>query len=262
MVGLAVSGLLFASAALGQIPNWSKPFVADARFELRQGERGRGRTLRPGERIELEVGTTVLLEVKPLDQWGRPFPEELAAFAPRDPRQCRDLVELSQPTPTTLQLAAGTERGRCQLHLVALGNLNLAWTFPLEVTSVAKGGYTREQAEYIATRLYRALFDREPDPEGFRAAVAEIQRNRLGSLLEGMLKSQEFREKWQGRPPTAFLEQIYQGLLGRPPDSEGVRRYLRDVERGKLKEVLAAIIHSEEFEGNMAASTTPPGRRF
>jgi len=260
MVGKLCCALLVAGTASAQAPGWTKPFVADARFELRQGERARGKTLLPGQRIELEAGSTVLLEVQPLDQWGRPFPQELSAFGLLDTRGCRDLVELSQPTPTTLQLAAGTSRGRCELRLVALGNLNLEWSFPVEVTSVAKGGYTREQAEYIATHLYRALFDRQPDPEGFRAAVAEIQRDRLGSLLEGMLQSQEFREKWQGRPPTAFLEQVYRGLLGRPPDSEAVRRYLRDVERGKLKSVLAAIIHSEEFEANMARSLGSPSR--
>lgn len=242
---------LLPSLALAQAPQWSRPYVTDARFWLQKTGERRGERLFPGQAVELEAGQEATLTVEPQDQWGRPFPQELAGFFLDDPRSCQGLVTVEGLTPTSFRLRAGSERGTCQLRLVALGNLNLEWAFTLKVTSVAHGGYTRAQAEYIATRLYRALLAREPDPEGFRAAVAEIQRNRLGSLLEGMLKSPEFKEKWQGKPPTQFLEQIYHGLLGRPPDSEGVRRYLKDVERGRLKAVLADIIHSEEFEEAM-----------
>jgi hypothetical protein len=259
MRALLPVALLVPAMLAAQSPQWSRPYVADARFWLQKAGERRGQPLIAGQTVELEAGQEATLTVEPQDQWGRPFPPELSGFFVDDPRSCQGLVTVESSSPTTFRLKAGTERGRCQLRLVAAGNLNLEWTFTLKVASVAHGGYTRGQAEYIATRLYRALLGREPDPEGFRAAVAEIQRNRLGSLLEGMLKSPEFKEKWRGKPPTQFLEQIYQGLLGRPPDSEGVRRYLREVERGHLKGVLADIIHSEEFEEAMlrAEGRTP-----
>lgn len=243
--------LLLPSLALAQAPQWSRPYVADARFWLQKAGERRGQPLFTGQAVELEAGQEVTLTVEPLDQWGRAFPQELSGFFVDDRSSCQGLVTVATLAATSFRLRAGSERGKCELRLGAYGNLNLEWSFTVKVTSVAHGGYTRAQAEYIATRLYRALFAREPDPEGFRAAVAEIQRNRLGSLLEGMLKSPEFREKWQAKPPSQFLEQIYLGLLGRSPDSEGVRRYLREVERGRLKGVLADIIHSEEFEQAM-----------
>lgn len=252
---LAAVFLLLPSLVLAQAPQWSRPYVADARFWLQKAGERRGQSLFAGQTVELEAGQEATLTVEPLDQWGRPFPQELAGFFLDDPRSCQGLVTVESSTPTSFRLRAGSERDKCQLRIVALGNLNLEWAFTVKVTSVAHAGYTRAQAEYIATRLYRALFAREPDPEGFRAAVAEIQRNRLGSLLEGMLKSPEFKEKWQAKPASRFLEQIYQGLLDRPPDSEGVRRYLREVERGRLKGVLADIIHSEEFEEAMVRAS-------
>ncbi|MGC8917221.1 MAG: DUF4214 domain-containing protein [Thermoanaerobaculum sp.] len=250
VLGVLVLPLL----ASPQVPSWSQPYVAEVRGFVSVGE-SRRKNLSPGEELELEKGSQALLSLEPRDQWGRPFPAELAVFLLAEPDPCPGLLALSQESNTTFRLSAGSERGRCTVRIVAAGNLNLQWLLPVEVTAVAKGGYTRAQAEVIATRLYRALLAREPDPEGFRAAVAEIQRNRLGSLLEGMLKSPEFKEKWRSQTPAAFLEQLYRGLLGRPPDSEGVRRYLRLIERGQLKDVVADIIHSEEFEAAMLRET-------
>lgn len=243
------------AAAAAQDATWSRPYVAQAQLSVSLTGDRQGRPLAPGQELELEAGGEVTLRFHPKDQWGRPFPAELAGFYLVDPAGCSGLVDATQQSNTSFRLRAGNARGRCNLRFVAAGNLNLEWALPVKVTSVAKGGYNREQAEYIATRLYRALLAREPDPEGFRAAVAEIQRNRLGSLLDGMLASPEFAEKWRAQTPVSFLEQVYQGLLGRRPDSEGVRRYLREVERGRLKAVLADIIHSPEFEESMLAAT-------
>lgn len=234
--------------------SWSRPYLADLRLWLEQEESPR-RELPASASVELEAGQQALLVLEPLDQWGAPFPRQRAGFFLQGEETCQGLVELAWESPTRLRVAAGTRRGRCRLELVALGNFNLAWPLELTVTSLAAGGYTRQQAEFIVNRLYRALFNRDPDPQGFVAAVAEVQRNRLGSLLEGMLKSEEFKKTWAGLSPSAFLEQVYRGLLRRPPDSAGVARYLREVERGKLKGVLADLIHSEEFEQAMAQAS-------
>lgn len=245
---------LLPALCWAQPSSWSRPYLADLRLWLEQ-EGSRSRPLPAGPRLELEAGQQVVVVLEPLDQWGAPFPHQRAGFFLQGEESCQGLVELSWETPIRLRLAAGSRRGRCRLELVALGNFNLAWPLELTVSSLAAGGYTRQQAEFIVTRLYRALFNREPDPQGYVAAVAEVQRNRLGSLLEGMLKSEEFKKTWVGLSPSAFLEQVYRGLLGRPPDSAGVARYLREVERGKLKGVLADIIHSEEFEQAMAQAS-------
>ncbi len=170
MRALLPVALLVPAMLAAQSPQWSRPYVADARFWLQKAGERRGQPLIAGQTVELEAGQEATLTVEPQDQWGRPFPPELSGFFVDDPRSCQGLVTVESSSPTTFRLTAGTERGRCQLRLVAGGNLNLEWTFTLKVASVAHGGYTRGQAEYIATRLYRALLAREPDPEGFRAA--------------------------------------------------------------------------------------------
>lgn len=247
-----VLALCFLGPSPGaQLPSWTRPYVVDARFYLEKTGRQR-EPLFPGQRLELEAGQEAYLVVVPLDQWGGSFPEDKAAVFLE--KSCPRLLEASVDYANRVRLRAGFTRGSCRLTLTFLGNLNLSWDFEVKVTSMAKGGYTRAQAEFIVTRLYRALLAREPDPQGFQAAVMEVQRNRLGSLLEGMLASPEFKQKWAGLAPSTFLEQVYRGLLERPPDSAGVARYLREVERGKLKKVLADIIHSEEFESAMAAA--------
>lgn len=250
----AVLALWFLAASPeSQPPAWTRPYVVDARFYLERTGRRR-EPFFPSQRLELEAGEEAYLVVVPLDQWGGSFPEDKAGVFLEGQESCPGILEASVDYANRVRLRAGLTRGSCRLTLTFLGNLNLSWSFEVKVTSMAKGGYTRAQAEFIVTRLYRALLAREPDPQGFQAAVMEVQRNRLGSLLEGMLASPEFRQKWAGNAPSTFLEQVYRGLLERPPDSAGVSRYLREVERGKLKKVLADIIHSEEFESAMVAA--------
>ncbi|MGQ9834804.1 MAG: DUF4214 domain-containing protein [Thermoanaerobaculaceae bacterium] len=236
-----------------QPPSWTRPYVADAHFYLEKTGSQR-EPIFPGQRLELEAGQAAYLVVAPLDQWGGGFPEDKAAVFLENRESCPGILEASVDYANRVRLRAGLARGSCRLTLTFFGNLNLSWNFEVKVTSLAKGGYTRAQAEFPVTRLYRALLNREPDPQGFQAAVMEVQRNRLGSPLEGMLASPEFKQKCSGLAPSSFLEQVYRGLLERPPDSSGVARYLREVERGKLKKVLADIIHSEEFESAMAAA--------
>ncbi|MCX7896189.1 MAG: DUF4214 domain-containing protein [Thermoanaerobaculum sp.] len=247
--------LVLSTPVTAQPTQWAKPYVAGARLLVQEAGERLPRPLAVGRELEVEAGSELIVQLEPLDQWGRSFPADLATFLVADSRSCATLVTIAPISSTSFSLKAAASRGRCSLRLVAAGNLNLEWNLPVTVTSLAKGGYSRREAEFIVTRLYRALLAREPDPEGFRSAVAEVQRNRLGSLLEGMLHSPEFKEKWQGHTPVSFLEQVYQGLLGRPPDSEGVRRYLREVERGRLKGVLADILRSAEFEQLMLQQT-------
>lgn len=75
--------------------------------------------------------------------------------------------------------------------------------------------YTRAQARSISQGLYRALLDRRVDE-------AE-----------------------------ALLEQIYQGLLGRPADPGGRRTYLERIERRRHAAVVMAIVESREFRNRL-----------
>ncbi len=256
LLTVAVAATVSAVAAAQERPcdGWREPLVTRLVVRVaRRGERSE-RLRRP--RIELARGEAVTLEVEGRDQWGDPFPEERAAFGLDLGRRCRGLVAVRQNGTARFRLRALDETGSCRVVVWAAGNLNLDRELEVRVVPVARAGYDRAEAEYIARRLYRALLDREPDPTGFAAAVAEIQRGRLESQVRGMVASREFTEKRRGTTHSELLERIYRGLLGRDPDSEGVRHFMPMLARGKVADVVLGVIRSDEFESRMLRETS------
>jgi hypothetical protein len=114
--------------------------------------------------------------------------------------------------------------------------------------AVQLDGYSREQADFVARRLYQAVLGRQIDPDGLTQTIAELQRGDLQKHVEGLVGSREFQQNVSRRQPAAILEQIYRGLLNRAPDSGGVSTYLGDVERRRYAEVVVKIVESPEFE--------------
>jgi hypothetical protein len=263
LVWAATAGALLSpsgTAAGGDCAaSWTRPYICGV--EMRVGAPGERRRERvdAGDEIEIPVGGARELELRGLDQWGAGFPSEHAVFTIDESRECRGIVTAEALDGSRFRLAAGDARGRCTLHLRVPGNQNLEWELRVEVKSVASEGYSREQAELIAARLYLAILARDGDPGGLAAAAAEIQRGRLSSQVEGMLRSGEFQGGRSRLPATELLDGIYAGLLGRKPDSAGVRRYLSEVEKRRLAKVIVDVIASPEFESQMLALA--PNRR-
>ncbi len=111
--------------------------------------------------------------------------------------------------------------------------------------------YTRAQARFVAQSLYRALLDRSVDEGSIRAAVGEIEEGRLRAQVESIVRSPEFRSQSAPRGAEALLEQIYQGLLGRPVDPGGTRTYLARVQRREYAAVVLDIVGSREYRGRL-----------
>jgi hypothetical protein len=63
-----------------------------------------------------------------------------------------------------------------------------------------------------------------------------------------MLRSPEFGRHRSGVSAQQMLRDLYQGILGRDPDSAGERTYLRRVERGEIAYVATELVTSDEFE--------------
>lgn len=228
-----------------------RPFICEVEVSAqRPGDRGRGTDARRG--IAIGGGGEVELRVEGIDQSGRRYPGEPGLFVLETGRSCRSgMVRIEEAGVGRFRLAAAGGRGECELWLRVPGNQNLEWRIPVEIRSAAAEGYSRPQAEFIGRSLYRAILGRDADRDGLASAVAEIQRGRVADLIEAMEGSAEYREQRAGLPASERLEEVYQGLLGRAPDSGGVRRYLGDVERGRLGAVVLDIVRSEEFEGRM-----------
>ncbi len=230
-----------------------RPYVCEVEIRAARGGE-RPREIDPRRGLRLSAGETIDLEIQGIDQSGRRFPAERAAFGLDLDRRCpRGFVRVEERGDGRFRISPGGGRGECDLWLWVPGNLNLEWRLPLTVGATALDGYSRAQAETIARALYQALLGRDADPPGLAAAVAEIQRGRLSSQIEGMARSPEFSSRRSGLSAGQLLDSFYLGLLGREADSSGVRTYLRDVERGKIAEVVMDIVRSEEFESRLAS---------
>lgn len=111
--------------------------------------------------------------------------------------------------------------------------------------------YTRPEARTISNRLYRALLGRNVDENSMRAVIDEVQAGRLRPQIDSILRSPEFRSKAAELSAEALLDQIYDGLLGRPTDPGGTRTYLSKIQRREYAAVLLTIIESREFRNRL-----------
>lgn len=254
-LALLSAGALAAAPAAAQgdcAAAGSEPYICGVEIEVSRGGE-RARRLDGGRPLRLASGDSVELRVEGFDQFDRRFPSDRAGFVLEPSRRCeRGAVEIEERGAGRFLVEAKRGRGSCELLLWVPGNLNLEWTVPVELRPLGSDGYSRAQAELVAASLYRALLGREADPPGLAGAISEIQRGRLATQVEAMARSDEFRRERAGLPAARLLEDLYQGLLGRAPDRDGERRYLREVERGDVASVALDILRSEEFERRLA----------
>jgi hypothetical protein len=141
--------------------------------------------------------------------------------------------------------------------------------FALSGTFLASPEYSafNRDATGFVTDLYKAFFDRSPDPGGLSFW--------LGNLNQGMprevayvsfLFSNEFSTFMQGkfgpiaaRPEVDMVLDFYRGLLGRLPDSGGLDNWLRAFRRAQcdgsaavastVKSISTAFANSGEYQG-------------
>lgn len=251
----ALSSLLLAAALLAPAPagaqtcgsGWTEPVVCEVALALyrpgdRRGESFTGGTLRLATRSEVE------LEAVAADQHGRRFPDDRFVYSLDPSRYCEDLVSVEELPDGGLRIETGSATGDCEVLFRVANNLNLDQRIRVVVERAERQGYRREEAELLATWLYRAVLGRDPEPQGLQSATAEIERGRLGAQVRSFVASPEFQRRRSGLSASALLESFYQGLLGRAPDTPGVRNYLRQVERGSYDDVLWALLHSDELE--------------
>ena len=234
-------------AAQGQdCGNWSYPVLCSAELVATDGSYNR-RAL--GRQTEMRLGPRdgVDLEIDARDQRGRYFPADRLALA-FDDRDCRSMLRVQDLGEGRLRLDAAATQGRCTLEIYAPNNLNFRWLLSVEISATARISYDRAESEVVVDALYRAVLAREPDAAGFEFAVREVTSGNLAGQVEGMLRSNEFRQAAGSLTTAQLLEQFYQGILGRGGDSAGVRLYMGEMRRGQYASVLMKLIRSAEFE--------------
>jgi len=254
---LALAALLAATLlpALGTGPaaaqrspsDWSRPVVVSV--ELSAAPEGERRSVPvDGRTLQLPTRSRIELFADPYDQWGARFPLDRFDLRVEVDRYCNDLVSISRRDEGRLILETGSRTGSCDVLFWVPGNLNLDREVRIEVERGRRSGFSREESELIARWLFQGILGRDVDYNGMRASAVEIQRGELRSQVESMIRSPEFRQRRAGLPAEQLLEEVYQGLLDRLPDTAGVRSYLPRVRRGDLAGVVLTLLASEEIE--------------
>ncbi|WP_272492073.1 DUF4214 domain-containing protein [Massilia phyllostachyos] len=107
-----------------------------------------------------------------------------------------------------------------------------------------------------AYRIYRAAFDRAPDPSGMGFYLSMMEKGvSLGDVAASFVASQEFREMYGSTPTNAeIVMRLYKNILHREPEAGGYNFWLDvlDSKRADLPTVLAAFSEGPE---NRAATT-------
>lgn len=100
------------------------------------------------------------------------------------------------------------------------------------------------------TRLYQASLGRPPDQGGLNFWIGAVQAGAtLADLATGFLASPEFIARFgAGLPNGGFVTAIYQNVLGRAPDLDGLAFWTGNLDRGALTRgaTLASISESQE----------------
>ena len=90
-------------------------------------------------------------------------------------------------------------------------------------------------------RLYNAAFSRLPDSDGLRNWINAnaSQARTFGETAEEFVKSEEFKVTYgDNLSDEAFLTALYNNVLGRDPDQDGLNHYLGLLQSGKARGAL------------------------
>lgn len=103
-------------------------------------------------------------------------------------------------------------------------------------------------------RLYRATLDRAPDIAGFENWAEALGDGRsIADVVTGFVASQEFQNTYGALSDEAFVELLYQNVLGRASDPGGLSSWLANLSSGGTREgVVLGFSQSQEFVLNSA----------
>ncbi|TVQ96634.1 MAG: DUF4214 domain-containing protein [Desulfovibrionales bacterium] len=90
-----------------------------------------------------------------------------------------------------------------------------------------------EEDQAIVARMYKILFDRDPDVEGLEYWFDTLQSASFGDgtynmwdVTHAFMNSDEFNTKYEDMSDADFLTNLYLGMSGRDPDEEGFAYWL------------------------------------
>jgi hypothetical protein len=122
---------------------------------------------------------------------------------------------------------------------------------------VAQLQLSRAQAEVVAAKLYRALLDRAGTASELSQATVALQRGGLVAQVNSITAGAEFRRGQARQSAAEMLEQVYEGMLERAPDSSGAAGFMPLLEQRRYSDVVLQIAQSDEFRTRFLSAATP-----
>ena len=245
--------------------SWSEPFVC--RVELVASVRGE-RPSPVNDVVNVPAGVDTILSVRPEDQFDRGFPARRFAYDIVPGNSCNGLFSIAEERQGEIRITPGSRTGSCELLIQVANNMNVdrrvtlrsvGSTAPAPAPAPTTGGpalVSGDEAEVLASWLYRGLLGREAEPAGLASTAQAIRRGGVERQVDQILASPEFARSREGMSAIQLLERMYQGLLGRSADGAGQRSYTNDIIRGDIDDVVEEIMESREFQIRLRSAVT------
>ncbi len=128
---------------------------------------------------------------------------------------------------------------------------------PLDVALLRDAGIAaltdQELGEHQVARLYVAAFGRNADSAGLIQQYAGLRAGEtLAQLADGIVGSAEFANRYGTLSNAAYVDALYQNVLGRAGDASGVAFYNGALTRGASRgAIVAAFADSDEERGRL-----------
>ena len=100
-------------------------------------------------------------------------------------------------------------------------------------------------------RLYNASFKRLPDPDGLKYWIGKYSsgENDSRAVASSFLVSDEFKQRYGANvSDTTYVNNLYQNVLGRLPDSSGLNYWLGQLNSGAETRYEVLLGFSESAE--------------
>ncbi|SMX47880.1 DUF4214 domain-containing protein [Maliponia aquimaris] len=104
-------------------------------------------------------------------------------------------------------------------------------------------------------RLYRAIFDRDPDKGGFLTWTETLSSGRMtfAEVVRSFMDAPEFQATYGAADNSQFVTLLYQNVLKRAPDPTGLATWIASLDNGASREkVVQQFMRSPEFVNGTA----------
>ena len=136
----------------------------------------------------------------------------------------------------------------------ARGSVMLGFSESSEFVAATAAAVDEVDAKGPVARLYRAYFRRDGDRDGLRYWIGSGLS--YDAVADAFAESPEFRGTYGALDDGAFVDLVYQNVLGRPPDAAGRRYWVDQLARGTSRgRVMFGFSESAEFI--IATNTLP-----